>query len=110
MGTIRLPISGIEVILQPPTGAEDILLLKAPAYDTAFALELIARLAFPANGLAVEWSTLCVTDLEALLLLLRQMIFGDLIRTDIVCPVQDCSKRIDIAFHIKEYLAHHRPR
>jgi hypothetical protein len=110
MGTMRLPISGIEVILQPPTGAEDILLLEAPIYDTAFALELIARLALPANGLAVEWSTLCVTDLDALLLLLRQMIFGDLIRADIVCPAQDCGKRIDIAFRIKEYLAHYRPR
>ncbi len=110
MGTLRLPVSGIEVILQPLIGAEDILLLEAPVYDTAFALELIARLALPANGLAVEWSTLCVTDLDALLLLLRQMIFGDLIRADIICPAQDCGKRIDIAFRIKEYLAHHHPR
>lgn len=107
---MRLPVSGIEVMLRPPTGAEDILLLEDPVYDTTLALELIARLASPANGTAVEWSTLCVTDLDALLLLLRQKIFGDLIRTDIICPTQDCGKRIDIAFRIKEYLAHHRPR
>ena len=110
MSIMRLPVSGIEMMLRLPTGAEDILLLEGPVYDTALALELIARLASPAKGLVVEWSTLCVTDLDALALLLRQMIFGDLIRTDIICPTQDCGKRIDITFRIKEYLAHHRPR
>jgi hypothetical protein len=110
MSTIRLPVSGIEVILRPPTGAEDMLLVEAPVYDTAFALEFIARLASSVNGVAVEWATLCVTDLDALLLLLRHMIFGDLIRTDIVCPTEGCGKRIDIAFRIREYLAYHQPR
>ena len=110
MATVRLPISGIEVILREPVGAEDILLLEAPAFDTAFALELIARLASPAHGQAVEWSDLCVTDLDALLLLLRQKLLGNLIRTDILCPAADCGARIDVAFRIGEYLAHHRPR
>src|SRR6266702_6718695 len=109
MAKVRLPINGMEVLLRQPAGIEDILLLEAPAYDTAFALELIARLALPANGVAVEWDALCVTDLEALLLVLRHMIFGDLIRTDIVCPAKGCGKRIDIAFRVGEYLAHHRP-
>src|SRR5579862_9042146 len=109
MARVRLPISGIEVVLREPAGTEDIFLLEAPAYDTAFALELVAHLASPANGLAVEWSDLCVTDLDALLLLLRQKLLGNLIRTDIVCPVADCGARIDVAFHIGEYLAHHRP-
>ena len=110
MAKVRLPISGIDVMLREPVGAEDILLLEAPAYDTAFALEFVARLAAPANGAAVEWSNLCVTDLDALLLLLRQMLLGNLIRTDIVCPAADCGARIDVAFRIGEYLAHHRPR
>jgi hypothetical protein len=109
MTKVRLPTSGIDVILREPVGAEDILLLEAPAYDTAFALELVARLALPTNGPEVEWSSLCVTDLDALLLLLRQMLFGNLIRTDIVCPAVDCGARIDVAFRIGEYLAHHRP-
>ncbi len=109
MSTMRLPVSGIEVILRPPTGAEDMLLVEAPVYDTAFALEFIARLASSVNGVAVEWATLCVTDLDALLLLLRHMIFGDLIRTDIVCPTQGCGKRIDIAFRIREYATATKP-
>jgi len=110
MAKVRLPISGIDVLLREPVGAEDILLLEATSYDTAFALELVARLAAPANGPAVEWSNLCVTDLDALLLLLRQMLFGNLIRTDIACPAAGCGARIDVAFRIGEYLAHHRPR
>jgi hypothetical protein len=110
MATVRLPISGMDVILQQPTGAEDTLLQEAPACNTALALELIARLAEPANGLSVEWGTLCVTDLEALLLLLRQWLFGDLIRSDVSCLTKDCGKRIDVAFRIGEYLAHHSPR
>jgi hypothetical protein len=61
------------------------------------------------NGAAIEWSDLCVTDLDALLLLLRQMLLGNLIRTDIVCPAADCGARIDVAFRIGEYLTHHRP-
>ena len=110
MTKIRLPISQIEVILREPVGTDDILLLEAPVYDTAFTLEFIARLASPTNGQAVEWSALCVTDLDALLLLLRQKLLGNLIRTDITCPVADCGARIDVAFHIGEYLTHHRPR
>ncbi len=105
---MRLPVSGMVVILQEPTGAEDILLLEAPALHLT--LELSARLASPINGLTVEWASLCVADLEALLLLLRKMILGDLIRTDIVCPAKSCGKRIDVSFHIGAYLFHHRPR
>jgi len=108
MGRVRLPISGMEVMLQQLTGAEDILLLEASAHDIT--VDLIARLASPVNASAVEWSALCVTDLDALLLLLREMIFGDLIRTDIVCPAENCGKRIDIFFSIREYLDHHRSR
>lgn len=109
MGTVRLPVSGKEVILRQPTGAEDMQLVEALTCDTALALDLITRLALPANGSAFQWDTLCVTDLEALLLLLRQMLFGDLIRTDITCPAKDCGRRIDVAFRIGEYLAHHSP-
>jgi hypothetical protein len=96
-------------MLREPVGAEDIVLLEAPTHGTALALELVARLAAPTNGPAIEWCNLCVTDLDALLLLLRHMLLGNLIRTDIVCPIADCGARIDVAFHIEEYLAHHRP-
>lgn len=97
-------------MLRQPTGAEDMLLLEATTYDTGLVLEFIRHLAVPANGLVIEWETLCVTDLDALLLLLRQMIIGDVIRTDVICPAKDCGRRIDVAFRIGEYLAHHSPR
>ncbi len=109
MTRVRLPVSGIEVMLREPVGIDDILLLETPTYDTAFALEFIARLASSASGQVIEWSTICVTDLDALLLLIRQKLLGNLIRTDIVCPVEDCNDRIDVNFRIGEYLAHHRP-
>lgn len=110
MRAVRLPVSGIEVMLRQPTGAEDILLLEAPACDTPLALDLITRLGSSTDGATFAGDTLCVTDLDALLLLLRQMLLGDLIRTDVLCPAKECGRRIDISFHVGEYLAHHRPR
>jgi len=110
MRTVRLPVSGIEVMLRQPTGAEDILLLEAPACDTALALDLVTRLGSAIDGATFAGDTLCVTDLDALLLLLRQMLLGDLIRTDVLCPAKECGRRIDISFRVGEYLAHHRPR
>src|SRR5437660_12385932 len=108
MLTVRLPVSGIEVLLWRPTGAEDILLLEADVYDMALALALIERIATCSDE--VEWSLLPIADLEVLLLLLRQMVMGDAILTEIVCPAECCGVRVYINFHIKEYLAHHRLR
>lgn len=110
MGTVRLPVSGREVSLRQPTGSDDLLLLEAPALDTSLVLALIHRLASSADGGAEEWDALCVTDFEALLLLLRQMIIGDLLRTDVVCPASGCGQLFDVVFRIGNYLAHHQPR
>jgi hypothetical protein len=103
-------VSGFDVVLQQPTGAEDILLQEAPVCDTALALEFIARLARPLDGSAIEWGTLCVTDIDALMLLFRQILLGDFIRADVNCPAKGCGRRIDVAFSIEDYLAHHIPR
>lgn len=109
MRTLRLPVSGIDIIVQTPTGAEDILLLENSSEDVICALELVTALTTASNRTGIEWSALSVTDLNVLLLHLRQMVFGDLIRTDIVCPNEDCRRRIDVKFCISEYLTHHRP-
>jgi hypothetical protein len=110
MSSIHLPVSGLEVRLHPPNGADDLLLLEAPACDTALALVLLARLVEPVGEASVAWDALCVTDLEVLLLRLRQHMFGDRIRTDVVCPGQECGARVDVMFHLSDYLAHHSPR
>jgi hypothetical protein len=107
---VRLPVSGLELSLRQPAGAEDILLLENLNNDPALALTLVSRLAQPADGTAIHWEDLSVSDLEFLLLTLRQMVFGDWIRTDAVCPVQGCGKRVDVLFRIRDYLSHHVPR
>lgn len=108
MTTIRLPVGGLEVTIHRPTGAEDLLLMEAPDCDTALALA--ARVASPADGMAVDWGALCVTDLDALLLQIRRLALGDVIRAEVVCPAQGCGSQVDVAFDIREYLAGHRPR
>jgi hypothetical protein len=111
----NLPVSASDVRLRYPAGTEEILLLEALAYDTTLALALITCLASRCDGERGEtgtkdgWGALCVTDLDALLLCIRQMVLGDLIRTDVICPVASCRTRFDVAFRISEYLAHHRP-
>jgi hypothetical protein len=102
----QLPISGIEVTLRQPAGGEDLMLSEAVRYDTSLALALVNRLASPSR----DWSQLCVTDLEALLLLIRRDVLGDEIRTDASCGVRDCGARVDISFRVEKYLGHHRPR
>jgi len=107
---IRLPVSGLELILRQPAGAEDILLLETPSNDTDLSLALVSRLAQSVNGVVINWRDVSVSDLEFLLLTLRQIVFGDWIRTDAICPTQGCGKRVDVSFQISDYLSHHLPR
>jgi len=110
VGLIRLPVSERDVVVRQPTGEEDVLLLEATAYDIHLALALVARLARPADGSQPDWETLSVTDLDALLLRIRQAVLGDRIRTDLFCQEPGCGARFDISFRIGDYLDHHRPR
>src|SRR5437660_1594608 len=114
----RLPVSGMEVLVRQPTGAEELLLLEAPVSGAgyapseaaALALALAGRLAQRVDGGAVDGSTLAATDLDAFMLCLRQHCFGDPIRAETACPAEGCGARIDVAFRISDYLAHHAPR
>ncbi|MDT7543572.1 MAG: hypothetical protein QOE33_3476 [Acidobacteriota bacterium] len=107
---LRLPVSGLEVLLRAPGGAEDVLLLDAFEYDARLALALLSRVAHRADGGDVDCETLTVTDFDALLLQLRRLVFGDLIRADMKCPAADCGAQIDVAFSVRDYLSHHEPR
>jgi hypothetical protein len=108
MSAVRLPISGQEVILRPPTGGDDLILLEATALDTSLTLALVARLAQARDG-SGDWTALCVPDLDALLLWLRQMLFGDLLRAEAVCPAAGCASRFDVSFSIGAYLTDQAP-
>lgn len=105
----RLPVSGHRVALRQPTGAEDLLLAEAPEADVALAVELAWRLARPAGGGALDPEALCVTDLDVLILRLRQALAGNRIIADVFCRAEGCGSRIDISFTVEDYLAHHLP-
>jgi hypothetical protein len=106
----RLPVSGLEVTIRQPVGEDDLLLQESRVSDAALALALVSRLVRPADGSAVQWSELVITDLEALLLLIRKVVVGDLIEADLSCPQPECGTRITVSFHIGEYLSHHQSR
>jgi hypothetical protein len=110
-----LPVSGRRVVLQAPTGAEDLLLLEAPDDDLALALILMDRLARPVDvetghdAGGPDWSHLTATDLDVCILRLRQSTLGDRVVSDVRCQAAGCGERIDISFGIDQYIGHHIP-
>jgi hypothetical protein len=110
MAIVRVPIAGIDVTLRAPTGAEDMLLVESGFPDFGVALGLLSRVASTADGRPIDWQTIAVTDVDVLLLRLRQEILGDLVRADARCSNSACGARVDIEFSITAYLDHHRPR
>jgi hypothetical protein len=107
---VRLPVAGIDVLVQLPTGAEDILLFEAGPPDFALALALLSRVVHRVDGEPIDWRTLAVTDVDVLLLRLRQRVLGDAVIADVLCPAPGCNARVDITFTIGGYVDHHRPR
>jgi hypothetical protein len=107
---IRLPVSGLELDVRQPCGADDLLLAEAAACDWLLTLTFMPLVARPVDGVEVDWGELTVTDADALLLLLRRRFVADAIRADVVCPSPACGERIEIAFAVGGYVAHHRPR
>jgi hypothetical protein len=116
---LRLPVSGETVLLQPPTGAEDLHLLEVWDNDIELALALAKRLSRraeddshtseAASHRSLDWREMPVADLDALILRLRQAVIGDRIRADVICGQSDCGRRIEISFRISEYLGQHKP-
>jgi hypothetical protein len=102
----RLPVSGLSVQIRHPTGEEDVLLAEAGGDDAALALALAERLASASDDTAIDFRAWSVTDLDAFVLRLRQMLMGDRIRADVTCLAPSCGKPLDISFDIDAYLAH----
>jgi hypothetical protein len=112
LSRFRLPVSGRLVVLRHPRGAEDLLLLEAartPEGDATLALSLVGRLAAAVDGPVLDWRCLSFTDVDVVVLRLRQAMVGDRVRADVACPAPACGRRIDIDFGIEQYLAHHAP-
>jgi hypothetical protein len=104
-----LPVSGIEIVLSPPTGREDLILLEVVDEDVA-ALALAEQLGRAADGATVAWPQLTPTDLDTFVMRLRQARLGDLIRSHVDCHAEGCAAQVDISFGVEAYLDFHRPR
>jgi hypothetical protein len=103
-----LPVSGLQIALRQPTGMDDLLIAEANIEDPTLALAIARRLGQAEPD--VDWSRLTVSDLDVLILRLRQALYGNRIVAETTCRAPQCGSRIDISFTIDAYLAHHRPR
>ena len=106
---IRMPLSGVEVGLSPPTGLADVMLIEDLGSTLEIALRLMRHVVRLRDEEAADLAALPLYDLDVLLLRLRQWLLGDRIETDAACQAPSCGARMDISFGIEEYLEHHRP-
>jgi hypothetical protein len=105
-----LPVSGITLRVREVTGADELVVLESGRSPVATIMTLAGRLTTDSAGQAPEWAELPAADVGAIALTIRQAWLGEWISTDARCPVPACRERMDIAFSIPTYLAHHRPR
>ena len=105
----RLPVSGIDVAIHLPTGAEDVLLVEAGPPGLGVAIALLDRLVARLDGGAIDWFALTPTDIDVMLLLVRRRVIGDAVIASARCGAPSCGARVDISFSIAAYLAHHEP-
>ena len=110
MSSYQLPVSGWTVVVREPTGAEDLLLQEAGELNTSLAFQLFDRMVAVSGDETCKWTGLSITDVEAILLLLRRETLGDVIRAETECTVPGCKARVDVSFRITEYLASQNPR
>jgi hypothetical protein len=104
---LRLPVSGAEIALRAPDGADDMMLQEATGGPIEVGLMLLARLA-DAGDRASDWAELTITDFEVLLLSLRAERFGQQLSLGFACP--GCAARVEVGFQVAQYLQAVRPR
>jgi hypothetical protein len=105
---VALPVSGIDVALRRPGGEEHVLLCEATRGGMSLTVALLSRLA--EGGEDFCCGDLPVCDVELLLLELRRLMFGDVVRSTTCCPAERCGAAVDVTFRISDYVAHHAPR
>ncbi len=72
-------------------------------------MTLASRLTTDSQGQRPAWEELPAADVGAIALTIRQAWLGERIGTDARCPSPGCRERMDIAFEVPAYIAHHRP-
>jgi hypothetical protein len=106
---VRLSVAGTEVGLRAPVGSEDIMLLEAGPSDLGLAIALLARVACDSEGTPLDATVLPISEVDELLLRLRQHVVGDLVSAEELCAAAGCHARVSITFSIEAYLDHHQP-
>lgn len=104
---IRLPVSGVEVTLRTPDGADDLMLQEATGNPAEVGLRLLGRLARTA-GQTRDWTDLVVTDFEFLLLHFRARRLGDEMTLGFACG--NCRARVEVPIRVSDFLADIRKR
>jgi hypothetical protein len=97
------------VVVRTPAGADDLLLLEAGPPDLGIALALLAAVVRDLQGARIDPASLPISDVDLLLLRLRQRVLGDVVSAEEHCPAPGCHARVDITFSIGAYLDHHVP-
>ncbi|HET9080132.1 MAG TPA: hypothetical protein VFO01_06410 [Trebonia sp.] len=105
-----LPASGLTLHVREATGADELIVLEPGWSPVATLITLASRLATDAQGRTPAWEELPAADAGAIALTIRQAWLGERISTDARCLRPGCLERMDIAFVIPAYLAHHRRR
>lgn len=104
-----LPVTGIDVDLRSPAGAEDLLLVEGGPLDMRLAVSVLERLTRDLDGAPIDPRALPIAELDVLLLELRRRLIGDVVSAEARCSATECAARVDISFSIAGYLAHHAP-
>jgi hypothetical protein len=99
---VLLPLSGLDVILRRPDGADDIALIEGDQGTLPTALRILDRLASRSDGAAANWSVLAVCDFELLLLHLRAFLLGPMVGSSVSC--MRCGQAAEISFRITDYI------
>jgi hypothetical protein len=105
-----LPVSGLTLHVREATGADELVVLEPGQSPVATVVTLASRLTADPQGRIPAWEELPAADVGAVALTIRQAWLGARISTDVRCPNVDCLERMDIAFEIHDYLAHHCPQ
>jgi hypothetical protein len=105
-----LPVSGVALAVREPTSHDELFIVETALEAPWALLELARRVVDAVPTGPIDWARLPAVDLDAVALAIRRAWLGDEISSDATCPDPDCRQRIEVAFHLDDYLGHHRPR
>jgi predicted RNA-binding Zn-ribbon protein involved in translation (DUF1610 family) len=104
---IRLPLSGLSLMVRAPTSSEELYVLESDSAPTFAILEVANRVVSQSDGTAVDWASLPASEVGAIALVIRQAWVGDQLSTEGSCP--NCGERVSVSFSVGDYVSHFQP-